>query len=218
MPEVVKRTIQKVALAEGRTLKIELKEHLSDGTFRDVKYPKCDQLYHEDMKVAFEKLKSFLVDICDQKEKDLITDPDGEFIPHDCLDKIEVHAISVGGSAEAEGVVISGTKVIGLKVLKLDSPMTEFDGDYPKGAELAEVIEAIRFEASEYLFGGKYAIKQLEMDFPDENAIDKETSEVAKEVLGQIGENIFPDIKKRKGKGKNKHMSIVTDVQMSEAM
>jgi hypothetical protein len=194
MPQILKKTIKKVAIAKGRTLQVQLTESVDDGTFRDV-VMKCDQLYHADMETQIERLKPFLADICDQRERDLLADLND--VDNDCLENYEVTAVSISGSTEAEGVVISGTRRIGDSVLKLESPMVELSEEYNHAELLGEIIEAIRFEASEYLFNGKYAIKQQELPFPeekDEFAVDKEANEVASGVLEQIGENILKDL------------------------
>lgn len=193
MPTILKKTIKKVAIAKGRTLQVQLTESVDDGTFRDV-VMKCDQLYHADMETQIERLKPFLADICDQRERDFLESLNEVDAP--CLDNYEITAVSISGSSEAEGVVISGTRRIGDSVLKLESPMVELSQDYKHAELLGEIIEAIRFEASEYLFNCKYAIKQQELPFPeekDEYETDKEASEVAGSVLGQIGEKILND-------------------------
>ena len=206
---VQRKIINSVKIAKGRTLQVNLKEYHEDGTFRDLVY-KCDQLYDKDMETALNKLKPHLVHVCDLYEKDTIVDIndfDGEV-----LEKFTIQSVSISGSEDAEGVVIAGVKKIGDKDFVLTSPCTEVDGDYRFGSELAELIEAIRFEASEYLFNGKYAIQQKEIVFPEDDQFrqDKEAQDVATNVLTEIADKITGTSKK--GKGKKATMSIVTDV------
>jgi len=52
----MKKTIKRAKITKGHTLEIELVESLDDKTERIVSM-KCDQLYHADLRMAFEKLK-----------------------------------------------------------------------------------------------------------------------------------------------------------------
>lgn len=208
---VQKKVINAVKIAKGRTLQVNLKEYHEDGTFRDVSI-KCDQLYDKDMETALNKLKPHLVHACDLYEKDTIIDIND--FESEVLEKITIQSVSISGSEDSEGVVISGVKKIGEKDFMLTSPCTEVDGEYPYGSELAELIESIRFEAGEYLFNGKYAIQQKEIEFPedkDQFQIDKEASEVAKGVLGNIADRIEVTVSSKRGKGKKASLSIVSD-------
>jgi len=181
MVEINKRVINKVKLTEGRTLTVDFTEYLSDGTTRKHPGVKCDQLYSDDITKAFTRLKTHLVSICDLREMDKLIDLDD--FDNENLIKIEIQSISISGSSDAEGVVITGTKEIGEKIFNINTPMTELEGEYPHGAELAEIVEAIRFEASEYLFNGKYAVKQMEIEFPEEKDEFETSSKITKQGL-----------------------------------
>lgn len=213
MSTVVKKTITEVKIAKGRTLQIALKEHLDDGTYRDVTL-KCDQLYHNDMEDALLKLKPFLADICDLYEKESLSSMDDYL--NDSLCKLEVSGVKISGSEDNEAATILGSKVIWDKTLNLISPMAEFN-EYEKGEKLAIVVENIRYEAQEYL-GGKYAIKQMELPFPDEKTegeVDQEAAEIATTVLSNLADKIVGPKGK---KGKKAQMSIVADMEVAEAM
>lgn len=217
MSTVTKRTITAVNIAKGRTLQIKLKEYFDDGTSRSNSLT-CDQLYHDDVTKVFDKLKPHLAKICDLREFDTlvdINDHENEIL----ADKILIHGIDISGSFDAEGIVIHGSKMIGDKLLKLDSPWAGFEDDYEFGAELAELAEAIRFEAKEYLFNGKYAIKQQEIEFEEGSvAEDKQFDDTAKEVLKNIGDSIIisPKSTRKNNKKASVTMSVVVDA--AEAM
>jgi hypothetical protein len=89
------------------------------------------------------------------------------------------------------------------------------DEDYNYGSELAIEIENCIYEVEEYL-NGKYAVKQLEMDFdqteskdPDSPEFDQESGNVAHAVLSAVVEG------KKKGKKKEKS---VEPVELVEAV
>lgn len=188
----MRKQIIKAKITKTHTLEVELIEILDDNTERTATM-KCDQLVHEDMNKAFAKLKLHLVKICDLYEDSGIT-PD-KFNPEEQLTKFKITSFAIGGEGEHEGVSISGQKELdGGKILNLNSPFTKYSNDdYGYGRELASEIQACVFEVEEYLFNGKYAIKQLDIPFdevqesndeiPDENEV---TSEVeTKKVRGR---------------------------------
>lgn len=207
----MKTTIKGVKLTKGRTLSPTYSQKLDDGTERIYKNVECDQLYHDDMAKAMARIKPHLAVICDLKEMDMITDIHDS--QNEALNGLVVTGFTISGSEDNEGVSIIGTKKIADKVLNLISPFTEFDSDYQYGSELAEAIEACIFETGEYLFNGKYAIKQLELEFKDDETseFDQEAAQVSSAVLAEIGDKIFNDtgvdqvsITAKKGKSKKK--------------
>lgn len=196
------KVIKKAKITKGRTVEVVYVEHLDDKTEREHSVS-CDQLYHNDLEAAFEKLRAHLVLICDQKEGVGITDL--ENIPEDQLSKIKVTSFTISGNDESEGVVIVGQKHIGDKVLNLISPFTMYEDDYKFAGELTIDIQACIYEVEQYLFEGKYAIKQLEMIFeekdPDSQEFDQESANVANAVLSAVVNG-----KVKKGGKKNKVM------------
>jgi len=200
----MKYLIKKAKLTKGRTLEVELTEINDDNTENEVT-KKCSQLVHDDLINAMDKLKFHLAHMCDTKESDSCTEYEADNVQ--ALDRIKITSFSVSGSADNEGVCLVGSRKIGQKVLNLISPFTEYeneDDQYQFGQELAIDIEALKHEVNEYLFNGKYAIKQLEIPFdkepgdPDDFEHEKEFDEVGKAVLGHMAEIINP----KKGKGK----------------
>lgn len=129
---------------------------------------KGSQVVSRDLKAAFDRLKPHLVCICEQPEslnvklQSSIYDFDAE-----SLDNYVITGYVTGGSDAAAGVTIIGQKLLKSgQVLNLVSPFTKYENEeYEFGSELATVIEDCNYEVEQYLFNGKFGVKQLEIDF-----------------------------------------------------
>jgi hypothetical protein len=173
--------VTKATLTKGRTLKVDMTETLEDGSQRKHPGVECDQPAHDDCVFAFAKLRFHLARLCELKEADYVVKFE-DFIPLEDLQPFSVQTISISGSDESEGVCLSGMKKLRTEMcLNLNTPFTKFtDEDYKFASELYIDVEAAFYEVEEYMFNGKYAIKQLEIPFgeandevTDENAEDK---------------------------------------------
>lgn len=162
------REIRKVKITKGRTLEIEVIEHLPDKTDREM-IIKCDQLVHDDMYKAFDKLKIHLVKLCDLHEGVNIHPED--FNPEEQLTKFKVTSFSIGGSEDQEGITITGQKELSTgKILNLNAPFTKYHDEldeYLFASELAADVANCVYEAEQYLWHEKYAVKQLEIPFQE---------------------------------------------------
>lgn len=193
------KEVRKVKVTRGRTLEVELIEKLEDKSDREVSM-KCSQLVHNDLYGAMDKLKIHFVKLCDLYEgKDLTPET---FNSEEQLTKFKVTSFSIGGEEKNEGVTITGQKELaGGKILNLNTPFTKYSDEmdeYLFASELAADITNCVYEAEQYLFEGKYAIKQLEIDFPD--------SSLDQEPAGDI-DTVEPVMEIKKGKkGKKKEM------------
>lgn len=129
---------------------------------------KSDQLIHEDLRAAFDKLKPHLVLICEQKyAKELSQMQDLKSFDVNLLDNIQISGFVIGGD-DNSGVTIIGSKNIDLGTLNIISPFVKYDSDYQHGNELAIAIDACVYEVEQYLFEGKCAVKQMELPFDGE--------------------------------------------------
>jgi hypothetical protein len=190
----MKRVIKKAKITKGRTVDVEFVEHLDDKTERTHNVS-CDQLYHNDLENAFEKLRSHLVCICDQKESGFINNMESDYSEE--LKEIKVTQFTISGNDDTEGVTIVGQKRIGEKVLNLISPFTMYEDEYKFAGELAIDINACVYEVEQYLFEGKYAVKQLEIPFedskdPDSGDFQGEANSVGNAVLSIVAKNMKP--------------------------
>lgn len=130
-----------------------------------------DAIAHDDLRGAFKLLRVHLAFMCDLREAvnlnfDEYLEEQMRVQPKtyvDPLEKITVTGFTISGGEDGEGIVITGTKQIGMKVLNLNTPFTRFeDLDYPYTAELQQSILFCCDEIKEYL-NGKAAMKQLDM-------------------------------------------------------
>jgi hypothetical protein len=167
----------KKAKIKGMTLEVEMEEIIypenASPITNDV-IKKSDQLIHEDLRAAFNRLRPHLVLICDQKEDIIIKLHQGtggnledqELI--DSLTDIGITGYVISGENEHAGVTLIGQKKTDLGTLNLISPFTKYISDYQNGNELASIIEACNYEVECYLFEGKCCIKQMELPFDGE--------------------------------------------------
>ncbi len=122
-----------------------------------------DAPIHDDLQNAFNELIPHLVLICEEEKlKNLeLTDK--------LVTKYKVTGFAIAGSAENEGVVISGHKILeSEKVVNFNTPFISFgDEDYAYIKELSQSVERIKDEVLEYM-EGKQAPKPKQMSLFEE--------------------------------------------------
>jgi len=145
---------------------------------------KCDAIAHDDLRNAFRSLRIHLAFMCDLKEtinldfdeyeqEQFRTQKPADYI--DPLENIRVTGFTIAGSDEGEGIILTGTKQIGNKILNLNSPLTKFDDPgYAYCDALQMYIMYASDEIKEYL-NGKAAQKQLDM-FEEEKTQNEQAS------------------------------------------
>lgn len=163
--------IVKAKITKHQTLEVDYIRHNEDETTTEVN-EKHDNLIHADLQAAFAKLIPHLALICDLRESDIIGTGRNkctiDAVPAEHLSKFTVTQFSIGGSAEGEGVTITGNKKLNAsQVLNINTPFQKYEdelSDYKYGSELAEAVQACVYEVEQYL-GGKCAAKQVQMQF-----------------------------------------------------
>jgi hypothetical protein len=200
------RDITKVKVTKDRTLEVELTEHLPDQTDREVTM-KCDQLVHDDLVKAFDKLKVHLAIICELHEAAVFEIDLADFDPEEHLPNIKVTSFSIGGSGDDLGVTITGQKKLKSgKILNLNTPFIKYYDEidpYMYAGEMAESIQGCVYEAEEYIFREKYAVKQLDLPF------DEETGENSDGIVERASLEINKP--KRGRKKKDYTIAVVSD-------
>ncbi len=160
----------KKAKIKGMTLEVEMEEIIfpenASPITNDVT-KKSDQLIHEDLRGAFDKLRPHLISICEQKGATEIDKYGLDDLNNSFCEPYSITGFVIGGSDENEGVTLIGQRRISLGTLNLISPFTKYNGDYCYGDELAETIHACVSEVELYLFEGKCAVKQMELPFDE---------------------------------------------------
>lgn len=137
---------------------------------------KCNALVHDDLRSSLNALAKHLVLMCDSSEAVYIQKAleEGrtlsEIDPETYHSNIKITGVSISGDADQEGIVIIGQKRIGNKVLNLISPFYKWEESeaYAYLQELQEDLHQICEEANQYMFHGKVAAQQLEIDFDNE--------------------------------------------------
>lgn len=175
-------TVKKAKLKD-RSLEVNLEETITTnggGSVTNEILKKCNTLVHDDLVAAFDRLKIHMVKACDFKKSELITDDTIEDFDLSQLSDYRIKGFSIGGEDDNEGVVLIGSREFASgKVLNIITPFIRYADEvdpYEFAPELADAINAAVYEVEQYLFENKYAIKQLEIPFDEE---DQENSEAA---------------------------------------
>ena len=157
---------------KDRSLTVDMDETVSgaDYSFTNEVTKKCASLAHDDLIKALTRLIPHMIKICDFKFSENINEDniseDG-ILEFQEIKNYEITGFSIGGVDNNEGVTLIGQRKFDSgKVLNIVTPFIKYtDEDYKFGDELASVIEGCIYEVEQYLFGDKFAVKQLEMDF-----------------------------------------------------
>lgn len=159
---------KKISL-NGRELTVEYDEIITDESgiviTNHVK-KKCEQICHEDLLVAFNRLVPHFAILSEVR---LLPEPymDGS-LPYDeagllqmCQETIRVSGLSISYLSDAETIIISGLKFTRHSCVSFAAPqVTSTDSQFPYVAELFEAAEHVKSEVYAYLFEGKCAFKQ----------------------------------------------------------
>lgn len=187
MEETVKEQpvyeIQKVKVKNNQ-LTAEYTEKYLDANYKNNIMKESEQFIHPDLGYALNRLKPYVVSICEMHEATLVSmkNPSDEDL-NEKLKNIIVTGYSKGGSDESAGVSIQAQKLLTSgQILNLSVPFTKFEdetGDgYAYGIELRDAVNRCDYETDAYLFEGKCGIKQESFDFdtPAESGITGEDS------------------------------------------
>ena len=145
-------TIKKAKITKENTLEVSYTEGSNEITL------KCKNEVHKDMREAFKALIPHLAILCDLKEaykfmateearKQFADSLDIKIMPEE-KDLFQLHSLSVqgfaiGGDAEFEGLVLTGQKKIGKKVLCLNTPFTKWSDEYEPYKFITQLSKAI---------------------------------------------------------------------------
>ena len=186
MSEESIRKIKSAKLAKGRTLEVNYVKvvRVDAGNVENKISEKCEYLAHNDLIEAFKKLDAHLIAVCEESG-----------LPDD----FKVGGFTICDGNDGDGVVLSGNRKLSTgKNLNLTSPMVEYYGDdYIEGQELQVDVQLCIEEIQLYL-DGKCAIKQVEIDFNQE---DENTAPI-------IADGTEP---KRKGRKKKLQVEVFVD-------
>lgn len=178
----MQRTIKKAKI-KGRSLEVELTETVEteNGPVTNEVTMKCAGIVHDDLIDRFNKLVLHMLLICDLRKAEKITTETFELEDLEEFSDYNVKGFTIAGEDESEGVVIIGSRRFNSgKVLNITTPFTRFTDEndpYLYEGELYNDLQACIYEVEQYLYEGKFAVKQLDLDFDDTDG-----QEVEKEV------------------------------------
>lgn len=164
--EQVRNEIKRAVIRKER-LNVNYNETLSESNYTNSVAKNCDQVVHSDLKDTFRKLKLHLVFLCEQPESNLIN-KDSFNSPgfHETLPNYVMNGYSHDSIDGISGVTLFGQKLLNSgKVIDLKIFAPLHDDTYPYYDELDLYIKACDWEVEEYLFNGKWGIKQETLDF-----------------------------------------------------
>lgn len=156
--------IKKAKIKDAMFLEVEYSEDLPGHNKKDTKLS-CTVPIHEDLVNAFKSLDKHLAVLCEgikcPKALDRIGDDD--------LLVFTAKGISIGGSGDDEGIVISGMREGTYGIINLVTPFQKYStSDYQHINDLRSEVAKCVFEVIEYLFEGKRAPDaQLEIEFEE---------------------------------------------------
>ena len=189
-------TIKSGKISNGMFLNYSFEEKKPEST--DTVNKKSDLPIHIDCQVAFNNLIPHLMLLCEQEQVsdeilDSIDNGVGDVHAEDSYFKnYRVTEFKITGSANSEGVVLSGTRYLSTgKTISLATPFIRWDNEeYKNIAELVEAVENLREEVYQY-YKGKHAPlpKQESFDF------DEEFEDEPIDSLKEIGEKFKKNMK-----------------------
>lgn len=159
--------IVKAAIKNDRC-EVTYKESFNEANYTNEVSKKSSQIVHADMRKAYSRLILHLIVACEQPEAGQINDENIHELDLEQFNNYVVTGYSIGGSDENSGVTIIGQKLLKSgQVLNLISPFIKFEDleAYPLAGELFNDVAGCNYEVEEYLFNGKWGIKQEEIDF-----------------------------------------------------
>lgn len=159
--------IVKAAIKNDRC-NVSLKEDSTTKNCGGKNTKECDQIVHADLRMALNRLVLHLIVVCEQPEAGQINDENIHALDLEQFNNYVVTGYSIGGSDENSGVTIIGQKLLKSgQVLNLISPFVKYEDleAYPLAGELFNDVAGCNYEVEEYLFNGKWGIKQEEIDF-----------------------------------------------------
>lgn len=150
---------------------------VNDTTVTNEISKKCNMIVHNDFIETLNGLKIHFALLCDLREVNTFPE-DYEVEKFDyetCLENITITGVTLGGEDDSAGVVIIGQKELpGGGILNIVTPFTRFNSDYKNCNALENAVEAVVYEAEQYLFEQKWGVRQLEIPFEDFAETDDE--------------------------------------------
>lgn len=129
---------------------------------------------HVDLKTRLSELIPYFAELTEQKEAERYDwdNPDcqGNI---DLMRRLDVSGVSLGGDDNCPIATLTGRRALMTsKVLNLNTPPTDLDADdsgWPRAEDFRFAIDAFFYEVEQYILERKWAVKQAELDFENED-------------------------------------------------
>lgn len=128
---------------------------------------------HTDLKARLAALVPYFAELTEQKESDRYDwdDPASE-TNIDLMRRLDVSGVSLGGDDNCPIATLTGRRTLmSSKVLNLNTPPTDLNSDdsgWIRADDFRFAIDAFFYEVKEYITERKWAVKQAELDFDNE--------------------------------------------------
>ncbi|MDB0602325.1 hypothetical protein PL373_14480 [Tenacibaculum maritimum] len=188
-------TIKSGKISNGMFLHYSFEEKKPEST--DTVNKKSDLPIHVDCQVAYNNLIPHLMLLCEQEPisdeiRDSIENGVGDIHDEESYFKnYRVTEFKITGSANSEGVVLSGTRYLSTgKTISLATPFIRWDNeDYKDISELAEAVENVREEVYQY-YKGKHAPLPKQESFDFDEKFEDEPIDSLKEIGEKFKKNM----------------------------
>lgn len=154
-PEVIRQAI----IVDGTKLNVTYTVEMRSGTETTSK--KCPDPVHDDLRIAFAKLKDHLGRLCYQPLTEHNPAHKNDRTLPALICPIHCTGFKISGKEENEAVILYGSRTLpNAKDIYLESPSQKYHGDifeYEHSGDLKELIDECVSEVELYLFEGKHA-------------------------------------------------------------
>ena len=161
--------IKKAKLTKGGTVEATYID--VDGNEMTIK---GKNIAHADLKNRLAALIPYFAELTEQKEADKFDwdNPDKEE-NFDLLRRLDVTGVSMGGDDSCPIATLSGRRTLmSSKVLNLNTPPIDIESDdmaWERAEEFRFAIDAFFYEVAQYVTERKWALKQAEITFDNED-------------------------------------------------
>ena len=161
--------IKKAKLTKGGTVEATYID--VDGNEMTIK---GKNIAHADLKNRLAALIPYFAELTEQKEADKFDwdNPDKEE-NFDLLRRLDVTGVSMGGDDSCPIATLSGRRTLmSSKVLNLNTPPIDIESDdmaWDRAEEFRFAIDAFFYEVAQYVTERKWALKQAEITFDNED-------------------------------------------------
>lgn len=160
--------IKKAKLTKGGTIEATYIDE--DGNEISIK---GKNTVHVDLKTRLAELIPYFAELTEQKEADRYDWDNANSQENiDLMRRLDVSGVSLGGDDNCPIATLTGRRTLMTsKVLNINTPPTDLDADdsgWSRAEDFRFAIDAFFYEVEQYILERKWAVKQAEFDFDNE--------------------------------------------------